>query len=110
LIGVHTPGTRKRVSRARQFGEKSPEEAVETFRRLSLATEKFLSASLDYLGYLPYDESVASAVRAQRPFIDIYPRNEVSRRIMEIAKKFLGRTNKAKGTLQFFIGNSLSEP
>jgi flagellar biosynthesis protein FlhG len=89
---------------------KSPEEAMEAFRRLSLATEKFLSVSLDYLGYLPYDGSVASAVRAQRPFIDMYPRNEVSRRIMKIAKKFLGRSDKVKGTLQFFIGNPVSAP
>lgn len=87
---------------------KSPEEAVEAFRRLSLATEKFLSLSLDYLGYLPYDESVQSAVRAQRPFIDMYPQNPISRRITEIAKRFLGRTEKVKGTLQFFIGNLLS--
>jgi flagellar biosynthesis protein FlhG len=89
---------------------KNPEEAVEAFRRLSLATEKFLCLSLDYLGFLPYDESVQSAVRAQRPFIDMYPQNPISRRITEIAKGFLGRTEKVKGTLQFFIGNPLWAP
>jgi len=89
---------------------KGPEEAVEAFRRLSLATEKFLSISLDYLGYLPYNGSVPSAIRSQGPFITMYPQNQISRRITEIAKRFLGRTEteKVKGTLQFFIGNLLS--
>ena len=89
---------------------KGPEEAMEVFRRLSLATEKFFSVSLDYLGYLPYNKSGPSAVRAQGPFINMYPQNQISRRITEIAKRFLGRTEteKVKGTLQFFIGNLLS--
>jgi flagellar biosynthesis protein FlhG len=87
---------------------KSSEEAVEVFRRLSLAAEKFLSISLDYLGYLPYDESVQNAVRAQKPFIDMYPQSVISKRITEIAGKFLNQAEKVKGTLQFFIGNLLS--
>lgn len=87
---------------------KSSEEAVEVFRRLSLAAEKFLSISLDYLGYLPFDEAVQNAVRAQRAFVDLYPGIAISKRIMEIAKNMLGRPDKIKGSLQFFIGNLLS--
>jgi flagellar biosynthesis protein FlhG len=87
---------------------KNPDEAVEVFRRLSLAADKFLNISLDYLGYLPYDESVQNAVRAQQAFIDMYPNRPISRRIMEIAQLFLDRSEKVKGTLQFFIGNLLS--
>jgi len=87
---------------------KNADEAVEVFRRLSLAADKFLNISLDYLGYLPYDESVQNAVRAQQAFIDMYPNRPISRRIMEIAQLFLDRSEKVKGTLQFFIGNLLS--
>jgi flagellar biosynthesis protein FlhG len=87
---------------------KNSDEAVEVFRRLSLAADKFLNISLDYLGYLPYDESVQNAVRAQQAFIDMYPNRPISRRIMEIAQLFLDRSEKVKGTLQFFIGNLLS--
>jgi flagellar biosynthesis protein FlhG len=87
---------------------KSPEEAVEVFRRLSLAAEKFLSISLDYLGYLPYDESVQNAVRAQKAFVDMYPNIAISKRIKEIARNILERPDKIKGSLQFFIGNLLS--
>ena len=87
---------------------RSADEAVEVFRRLSLAAERFLNISLDYLGFLPYDEAVPKSVRAQKPFLDLYPRNDISWRITEIAKKFLDRSDRVKGTLQFFIGNLLS--
>jgi flagellar biosynthesis protein FlhG len=87
---------------------KNPDEAMEVFRRLALAAEKFLSISLDYLGWLPYDEAVQNAVRAQRPFIDMYPKNPISGRIAEIAKRFLDQPDRVKGTLQFFIGNLLA--
>jgi flagellar biosynthesis protein FlhG len=87
---------------------KNADEAVEVFRRLSLAADKFLNISLHYLGYLPYDASVQNAVREQQAFVDLYPNRPISRRIMEIAQVFLDRSEKIKGTLQFFIGNLLS--
>jgi len=93
------------VNSARNSGE-----AFDVYRRLAVAAEKFLSVSLDYLGYLPFDESVPAAVRAQKAFVDIYPQGNISRKITEIAKKFLDDPDKVKGTLQFFIGNLLSVP
>lgn len=87
---------------------RNEDEAMEVFRRLSLAAEKFLSISLDFLGYLPFDEAVPRAVRAQRPFVDMYPHNPVTKRIEEIAAKCLDQQDRIKGSLQFFIGNLLS--
>ena len=82
---------------------KDADEAFDVFRRISLAAEKFLSISLDYLGYLPFDESVHSAVRAQKAFVDMFPRRIISKRIREIAQKFLERPERVKGSLQFFM-------
>jgi flagellar biosynthesis protein FlhG len=87
---------------------RSPEEGREVFRRLSSATERFLNISLDYLGDLPFDESIPRAVRAQKAFIDAYPNTPPSQRIREMAVKFGEQSTKVKGTLQFFIGNLLS--
>ncbi len=87
---------------------KSPEEGYDVFRRLSAATEKFLSISLNYLGDLPFDEMVPKAVRAQKAFIDVYPNTPTSQRIRELAAKFSEQGTKVKGTLQFFIGNLVS--
>jgi flagellar biosynthesis protein FlhG len=80
------------------------EEALDVFRRLSLATEPCQNISLDYLGSLPLDEAVKVAVRAQRAFVDIYPGSPASRGIIEIGKTLLTSRDKVKGTLQFCIG------
>ncbi len=87
---------------------KNDEEALEVFRRLSLATEPCQSISLDYLGHLPLDEAVRVAVQAQRAFVDLYPRCPASRGIIEIGKKILKSRDKVKGTLQFCIGQILT--
>lgn len=89
---------------------RSSEEALEMFRRLSVAAERFLNISLDYLGYIPFDESVKKAVRSQRAFVDLYPSSLASRRICDIASRISHSNNKVKGGLQFFIGNLLSAP
>jgi flagellar biosynthesis protein FlhG len=87
---------------------KNDEEALEVFRRLSLAIETCHSISLDYLGNLPLDEAVQMAVQAQRAFVDLYPRCPASRSIIEIGKKILKGRDKVKGTLQFCIGQLLT--
>lgn len=83
-------------------------EAEEMFRRLYMVAERFLSISLNYLGYIPYDESVKKAVKMQKAFVDIYPTSPASKKIYELAPKLLKMEGKIKGSLQFFIGNLLS--
>ena len=87
---------------------KDAREGFEVFRRLSLAADRFLALSLDYLGYLPLDQAVPTAVRAQRAFVDMYPNKAISKLMREIAHKFIDQPEKVKGTLQFFIGNLLT--
>lgn len=84
------------------------DESMEIFKRLSMTTERFLNVSIDYLGYIPFDESVKKAVKMQRAFIDIYPNSPASRKITELAPKILNMEGKIKGSLQFFIGNLLT--
>ncbi len=85
------------------------EDAFEVFRRLSIAAEKFLSLSLDYIGFLPYDESIPKAVRQQKAFIDAYPNCKAADNLRVIASKVLeeGSPTKVKGSLQLFFGNML---
>jgi flagellar biosynthesis protein FlhG len=87
---------------------KSEAEAREVFATLTNATDRFLSIGLNYLGYLPYDEDVKQAVRAQRAFIDLFPRKFISKCVAEIAVRLLDQPDRVRGTLQFFIGNLLS--
>lgn len=87
---------------------KNSDEGQEVFRRLAFAAEKFLNISLDYIGYIPFDQTVQKAVRSQRAFIDAYPNSDASRQVTEIVSRLLSPAGKVKGNLQFFIGNLLS--
>lgn len=87
---------------------KDEKEAKDVFRRLSIAAEKFLSISLDYLGYVPHDSLLQKAVRQQKALMEIYPESEASKSIMKIAQKIsIENNNHIKGTLQFFLGGLL---
>ncbi|NTU41475.1 MAG: MinD/ParA family protein [Nitrospirales bacterium] len=88
---------------------RNSEDAREVFRRLSLAAEKFLNISLDYLGFIPYDDSIPRAVRMQRAFVDAYPNCKASENLRLIAAKMMEEENgdKVRGSLQLFLGNML---
>jgi flagellar biosynthesis protein FlhG len=66
---------------------RNPEDAKDVYRKLATAADRFLSVSLDYLGYLPYDKSVHEAVRAQKPFLDMFPNGAASRALEELASR-----------------------
>lgn len=80
-------------------------EAKETFRKISRAVDRFLGeVSLDYAGFIPYDEKLPAAVRAQRPVLEIFPQASSSRSFMEVARALREkpRPEEAQGNLQFF--------
>lgn len=84
------------------------EEGFEVFRSLSKVAERFLNISLDYMGFIPFDDSLRKAVRAQRAVVDVYPRSISSKQFTEVAKMISEPGTQIKGSLQFFIGNLLS--
>jgi flagellar biosynthesis protein FlhG len=87
------------------------EDAFDVFRRLSLAAEKFLNLSLDYLGFIPLDDAITRAVRQQKAFIDIYPNCKAAENLRIVASKLLedDGTDRIKGSLQLFLGNMLKK-
>lgn len=87
---------------------KSDGEALEVFKRLSLAAEKFLNISLDYIGHIPFDHSLQRAVKEQRAVVDIYPDSTAAKKFTEVSAKFSDPGTGVKGSLQFFIGSLLS--
>lgn len=85
-------------------------EALTVFKRISVAAEKFLQVSLDYLGFIQKDDSIPKAVRAQKSFIDAYPDCQASKNIFTIAGKINENSKDSiKGSLQLFIGNLIGE-
>ncbi|HSR10544.1 MAG TPA: MinD/ParA family protein [Thermodesulfobacteriota bacterium] len=81
------------------------QEAKEAFRKISLAVDRFLgSLSIDYLGYIPYDEKLPMAVKTQKPVMEMFPQAASSRGFMEIARNLISKSapRKTTGQVQFF--------
>jgi flagellar biosynthesis protein FlhG len=89
------------------------DEAREVFKKISKVTERFSeSLSIDYLGFIPFDEKLPLAVRHQRPVLEIYPKAPSSKSFTELAKTILERPlqNKDNGTVRFFWKQLLQCP
>ncbi|MBI4764756.1 MAG: MinD/ParA family protein [Deltaproteobacteria bacterium] len=85
-------------------------EGLKVFKRLAVATEKYLQVSLDYLGFISKDDSIPKAVRAQKSFLDIYPESVASKNILSLAAKLKeDAISPLKGSLQLFLGNMIGE-
>ncbi|MBI5467561.1 MAG: MinD/ParA family protein [Deltaproteobacteria bacterium] len=83
---------------------KSRKEAVEVYRKISLAAERFLNASVDYVGCVLHDENVPRAVIRQQAVMEVYPDTRASVCYREIAKEIRDLPSRAglKGGMQFF--------
>jgi len=66
---------------------KSPSEAKDVYERLSHATDHFLNLTIEYLGYVLFDEKLRDAVRRQKPIAEIYPNSPATRCLVKIAEK-----------------------
>jgi flagellar biosynthesis protein FlhG len=87
---------------------RSEKEAFDTFRKLAIVADKFLNLSIDYLGYLPFDQHVKDAIIAQKGFIAMYPNSNFTKRLAAIGKKVLDNPlNEVKGNIQFFLKKAL---
>lgn len=70
---------------------KSDKEAKEVYRQFSSVLHRFLPLiSLDYMGYVLYDENMAKSVRMQKAIIDCYPYSKASKGFFELAGKIIG--------------------
>jgi len=81
------------------------QEAMEVFRKISRVVDRFLgSVSLDYVGFIPFDEKLPMAVKHQRPVLEIFPQALSSRSFMEVARGLMERSlrGESHGNLQFF--------
>lgn len=59
--------------------------SVDIYKRLSGAASRYLSLDLDYLGYVPRDESLRLAVQKQVPVMIAYPGSQASYRFQALA-------------------------
>jgi flagellar biosynthesis protein FlhG len=63
---------------------RSPEEAEQVFMKLKGCTERFLGYDLNWLGLLPEDNSVESAVLKRSPFSEAFPGSVAARYLAKV--------------------------
>ena len=62
-------------------------EADDVFRQLQLVSDRFLNISLEYMGYVIYDQQVVKSIKRQKIVCEKYPDSRASECFMELAKK-----------------------
>ncbi|MDR1045404.1 MAG: MinD/ParA family protein [Candidatus Adiutrix sp.] len=88
-----------------------PKEAKNVFELLSTVADKHLGpVSLHLIGFVPKDEAVREAVRAQKPFLITDPESQASQKVMDIARRILANPPDefAGGGLVFFLNRLAS--
>lgn len=81
------------------------QEAKEVYKKISLFVDHFLgSLSIDYLGFIPFDEKLPKAVKQQKPVLELYPEAISSRSFIKVAKILAEKPlrNETNGNVQFF--------
>jgi flagellar biosynthesis protein FlhG len=81
------------------------EEAKSVFENLSNAVVRFLRGiSLEYVGFIPRDNSLERSVRQQCTVIERYPESPSSRGFSELAKRLLASSENVPqdGNIKFF--------
>lgn len=70
----------------------SPEEAEETAHRIRLVARRFLRLEVDSWGHVPFDPSIARAVRRQEPVVSAFPQSPASLAFRALAARLWART------------------
>ncbi|TVP92895.1 MAG: MinD/ParA family protein [Pseudomonadaceae bacterium] len=83
----------------------TPQEGRSVFAKLTKVTDRFLDVALQYVGAVPYDESVRKAVQKQKAVYEAFPRSKASIAIRGIAQKVDSWPLPAnpRGHLEFFV-------
>lgn len=66
-----------------------PKEGEEIFQKISIVASKFLNIQLEYLGYIPLDRRISTAVMEQKPISVSYPDSEPAKRFQNICGQLL---------------------
>ncbi|MBI5810180.1 MAG: MinD/ParA family protein [Deltaproteobacteria bacterium] len=90
---------------------KTKKEGVDVYRKISLAAERFLGISIDYIGCVLHDENVQRSVVRQRPVMELYPDTKASVCYREIAREICDSPSAKgiKGGMQFFWRQMLNK-
>ncbi len=89
---------------------KTSQDGHNLFAKLTKVTDRFLDVALQYVGCIPFDESVKRSVQRQRAVVEAYPRAKASLAYKSLAKKVDSwpLPTTARGNLEFFVESLVS--
>ncbi|MDD9195549.1 MinD/ParA family protein [Aliivibrio sp. S3MY1] len=84
---------------------RSYREGRELFAKLTLVTDRFLSANMELVACIPLDEKVRLSVRKQKVVVDAYPRSPAALAMKSLANKVVTWPvpKVPSGHLEFFV-------
>ena len=111
---IKVMSTRHGVSKFQMLANMVKDEAqgLLLYDKLLNTCDRFLNVGLGYLGAMPFDDQLRSAVKSQQPVVSAYPRSRASKAMARIAEKVRGwpRPDHGTGQLQFFVERLLDRP
>lgn len=89
---------------------KTSQDGHNLFAKLTKVTDRFLDIAMQYVGCIPFDESVKRSVQRQKAVVEAYPRSKASLAYKSLAKKVDSwpLPTSARGNLEFFVENLVS--
>lgn len=89
---------------------RTPQEGQQLFNKLSKVTERFLDVTLQFVGSVPFDETVRKSVQRQKAVVEAYPKSKSAAAFKELANKVSNwpLPSTPKGNLEFFVERLIS--
>lgn len=84
---------------------RTPQEGQALFNKLTAAAERFLDATLQYVGAIPFDENMRKAIQRQKAVVEFAPRSKAAIAFGQLADKVdkWPLPSTPRGHLEFFV-------
>jgi len=84
---------------------RTAQEGQNLFNKLTLVTERFMDATLQFVGSIPFDDGMRKAIQRQRAVVDMTPRSKASLAFVSLAEKVdrWPLPSSPRGHLEFFV-------
>ena len=81
------------------------QEGQQLFNKLTGVTERFLDATLQFVGSIPFDDALRKAIQRQRAVVDMTPRSKAALAFQALAEKVekWPLPSSPRGHLEFFV-------
>jgi flagellar biosynthesis protein FlhG len=84
---------------------RTAQEGQNLFNKLTLVSERFLDATLQFVGSVPFDDGMRKAIQRQRAVVDMAPRSKAALAFHSLAEKVdkWPLPSSPRGHLEFFV-------